>query len=85
MFKKNDIVVRIGNEKDSHYNIGELGKVTELDRCIKNTRIEIQFCKDGMLIPLIENIRLATPLEIIAYNQGITNINDIKDMNYEIY
>jgi len=82
MFKKDDIVVNF----KYNYQITKIGSIYKLERdeC-KNQIHKIKKYKNNSNNVNNKDFKLATPLEIIAYNQGITNINDIKDLNYEIY
>jgi len=82
MFKQNDIVVNF----KYNYQITKIGSIYKLERDECRNQIHgIGGYKNGSNDVNSKDFRLATPLEIIAYNQGIRNINDIKNLNYEIY
>lgn len=72
-YKKGDIVVVYKERSSDNQSIGEIYKATD-DSQYNGYVYGSEFgqCQHG------ETLRLATPSEIIAYNQGIRNIKDIK-------
>ena len=71
-FKINDIVVRIKCEHRPNHLLGTLTKVYIINRLAIRDNNDIEHGFD--------NIRHATKAEIKAYNKGIRNINDIKQL-----
>ena len=81
MFKENDIIVRTGGTQA----YGSFGVMYIVKEARKHDVI-VLVNGHGEICPSNFNIRLATQLEINAYNKGIRNINDIKkQLIIEIY
>jgi len=81
MFKKDDIVVL---KNDTSYIKSNSSFKDLIFKVLHDNDEFCYFDKSGANC-YVKDARLATSLEIFAYNQGITNINDIKDLTYEIY
>ncbi len=82
MFKKGNIVICISNG----YNVTNNGDIyiLEVDEYCNN--VHGKSGNKGNNNFSSKSVRIATQIEINAYNKGIRNINDIKNnKTYEIY
>jgi len=76
MFKKDDIVVRVVDNGIPH-NKGKIIKFTRVGHY--SGYIEDSWSSNGETNHSFSSCRMATPEEVIAYNNGIKNISDIKE------
>lgn len=90
MFKKDDIVVSLTGYTSNWGSTKYGGAAYRENLLIKVSRLNTNgddcvFSDDLHHGIFCYAIRLATSNEIIAYNNGIRNIENIKEFNYEIY